>query len=69
MNLSKLVRIVGLSLILSITSLAAFADPPAPQPCTCTYCSSANTNRSCTLDGATTTCGSFLSFTTCGPVG
>ncbi|MEO6193231.1 MAG: hypothetical protein ABIS20_09495 [Thermoanaerobaculia bacterium] len=65
----KLVRIVGLSLILSITSLAAFADPPAPQPCTCTYCSNANTNRSCTLNGATTTCGAFLSFTTCGPVG
>jgi hypothetical protein len=68
MNLSKLVRIVGLSLILSITSIAAFAAPPAPPACTCTYCSNANTNRSCTLNGATTTCGAFLSFTTCGPV-
>jgi len=67
--MNKLVRVAGLSLILSITSLAAFADPPTPPDCSCTYCASANTKRSCTLDGATTTCGVFLSFTTCGPVG
>ncbi|HTG35655.1 MAG TPA: hypothetical protein VLB76_22260 [Thermoanaerobaculia bacterium] len=65
----KFARIAGLSLILSITSLAAFADPPAPPVCSCSYCAHASTNRSCTLDGATTTCGAFLSFTTCGPVG
>jgi hypothetical protein len=69
MNLFKLARIVGLCLTLSLTALAAFADPPAPQPCTCTYCSHANTNRSCTFDGTTMTCGYFLAVTLCQPQG
>jgi len=68
MNLLKLARILGLGLILSITALTTFADPSA-QPCSCTLCSRSGTGRSCTLDGATITCGEFLSFTTCGPVG
>jgi hypothetical protein len=67
-NLSKLARIVGLSLVLSVTSLAAFADPPAPQPCGCYYCSHTASTRSCTnFDGTTTTCGYFLAVTFCTP--
>lgn len=68
MNPSKLVRIAGLCLILSITALTTFADPSA-QPCSCSLCMRSGTGRSCTLDGSTITCGEFLSFTTCGPVG
>jgi hypothetical protein len=68
MNLPKLARILGLCLILAITALTSFADPSA-QPCSCSLCSRAGTGRSCTLDGSTITCGEFLSFTTCGPVG
>jgi hypothetical protein len=66
--LLKLARIVGLSLILSTTALTVFADPPAPQPCSCTYCSRVNPQRSCTMDGTATTCGYFLAVTTCLPV-
>ena len=66
MNLTKLARIVGLSMIVSISSLTAFAEPPAPQPCSCEYCSRVPTNRACILNGSATTCGTFLSFTTCG---
>ncbi len=70
MNLSKLARIVGLSLILSVSSLAAFADPPAPQACSCNYCSHSPSNRSCTnFDGTTITCGYFLAVTLCQPQG
>jgi len=69
MNLLKLARIVGLCLTLSLTALAAFADPPAPQPCTCEYCSRSGFNKSCTFDGTTTTCGSFLAVTLCQPLG
>jgi hypothetical protein len=65
MKLHKLVRIVVLSLILSITALAAFAGPPAPEPCSCEYCSRAGSTRSCILDGTTTTCGYFLAIATC----
>ena len=68
MNLVKLARILGLGLILSITALTTFADPSA-QPCGCSLCSRVGSGRSCTLDGSTITCGEFLSFTTCGPVG
>jgi hypothetical protein len=69
-NLPKLARIVGLCLMLSITALTAFADPPAPQPCSCEYCSRTGSTRSCiNFDGTTTTCGFFLAVTTCGPVG
>jgi hypothetical protein len=69
-KLSKLARIVGLSLMLSITALAAFAGPPAPQPCSCNYCSHSPSNRSCTqFDGTTTTCGYFLAITLCQPQG
>lgn len=70
MNLSKLVRIVGLSLTLSITGLTAFAAPPKQQPCGCESCSHAPSNRACTnFDGTTTTCGYFLAVTFCLPNG
>jgi hypothetical protein len=68
-HLSKLVRIVGLSLILSVTALAAFAGPPALQACSCDYCSHAPSTRNCTVDGTTTTCGYFLAVTLCAPQG
>ena len=64
MKLSKLARIVGLSSILSITALSAFAQP-AVQACSCDYCSHAPSNRSCTQDGTTLTCGYFLAVTLC----
>lgn len=67
-KLSKLARIAGLCLLVS-PALTTFADPPAPQPCSCEYCSRANPNRSCTFDGTTTTCGSFLAVTLCLPNG
>lgn len=63
-KLSKLARIAGLCLLVS-PALATFADPPAPQPCTCEYCSRTAPTRSCTIDGTTTTCGSFLAAATC----
>ena len=70
LKLYKLVRLAALSLILSITALAAFADPPAPPPCSCEYCSHTGAMRSCiNFDGTTMTCGYFLAVTTCGPVG
>ena len=68
MKLSKLVRIAGLTSILSITALSAFAQP-AVQPCSCDYCSHAPSNRSCTQGGTTTTCGYFLAVTLCQPQG
>ena len=68
MNLSKLVRVVGLSMILSVTAMAAFAEPPAPQACSCNYCSHSPSTRSCVnFDGTTTTCGYFLAVTLCQP--
>jgi len=68
MKLPKLARILGLSLILSIASLTAFAAPPL-KPCGCSYCSHTSTQTSCTFDGTTTTCGDFLAVTLCQPVG
>ena len=70
MNLPKLARIVGLCLTLSLTTLAAFADPPTPQPCSCTYCSRAGNTRECiNFDGTTITCGYFLAVSLCTPTG
>jgi hypothetical protein len=69
MNRNTRARIAGLCLMLSATAVAAFAAPPAPQPCTCEYCSHAPSNRSCVFDGTTTTCGSFLAVTLCLPQG
>jgi hypothetical protein len=65
MNLSKLVRTAGLALIVSTAAMASFAAPPAPQPCSCEYCSTGSPGKSCTLDGNTIACGTYLSFTTC----
>ena len=67
MDLTKLARISTLCLLLFLTALAAFAQP-APQPCSCEYCSRGGSGRSCTLDGTTTTCGYFLAVTTCLPL-
>ncbi len=65
MNLTQLARVSVLCLLVFLTALTAFAQPN-PQPCSCEYCARGNANRSCVLDGQTTTCGVFLSFTTCG---
>jgi hypothetical protein len=68
-KLSKLARIAGLCLIVSTPALMTFADPPPPEPCGCEYCSRAGYNKSCTIDGTTTTCGYFLSVAFCLPTG
>lgn len=66
MSLSKLFRVVGLSMIVSMSAMSAIADPPAPQPCTCEYCSHTAPTKNCIFfDGTTTTCGYFLAVTTC----
>lgn len=63
MDLPKLARISTLCLLLFLTALAAFAQP-APQPCSCDLCRGAS-QRTCTLDGQTTTCGYFLAVAIC----
>jgi hypothetical protein len=68
MKLPKLARTAGLSLILTVISLTAFAASPV-KPCSCSYCSQVSSQKSCTLDGTTTTCGYFLAVTLCQPVG
>jgi hypothetical protein len=65
MNVSKLVRIVGLSLVLAATALPSFAE----RQCGCTYCSSVSPTTACNFSGTHTTCGDFLAVTLCGPVG
>lgn len=66
MTLSKLVRVAALSLSLSVIGMAAFADPPAPQACSCQYCSHTSNTKPCTnFDGSTVTCGYFLAVTLC----
>ena len=69
-KLSKLARIAGLCLLVS-PALTTFADPPAPQPCGCEYCSHTASTKSCVnpVDGTTMTCGYFLAITTCLPNG
>jgi hypothetical protein len=64
MNVVKLARTLGLGLILSTAALTTYAQP-STQPCSCTLCSRSGTGRSCTNNGATITCGEYLSFTTC----
>jgi hypothetical protein len=69
MNLSKLARIAGLCLALSITALTAFANPPV-QDCSCGYCSRVASTRECiNFDGTTMTCGYWLAISLCTPVG
>lgn len=65
MKLSNIVRIAGLCLALSISAVSTFAAPPAPQPCSCEYCPTVPSNRACTNDGTTMTCGYFLAVTLC----
>ncbi len=67
MNLSKIVRTVGLCLTLSLTALSAtYANGKPPQPCSCEYCPTVPNNRACiNFDGTTTTCGYFLAVTLC----
>lgn len=66
MNLSKLARTVGLALILSVTALTAFAEPPGPQACGCGYCSRTASTKECVnFDGTVMTCGYFLAITLC----
>jgi hypothetical protein len=65
MNLSKLARIAGLSLILAVTSLPLFAE----RPCGCSFCSQVSSSTACNFQGIHTTCGEFLAVTLCQPVG
>jgi hypothetical protein len=65
MNVSKLVRIAGLSLILAITALPSFAE----RQCGCSFCTQAGPTTACNFQGTHTTCGDFLAVTLCAPVG
>ena len=65
MSMSKLARIVGLSLIVAAASLPAFAE----RPCGCGYCSTVSPTESCNFMGTHTTCGDFLAVTLCTPLG
>lgn len=60
MTLTKLARIVGLSLTLAVTALPAFA----ARPCSCNYCSQVSPTTACNFSGQTT-CGDFLAVTLC----
>lgn len=64
MRLSKLVRFVGLSLIVAATTLPA----SAARRCSCDYCQTVDPTTACS-DQGTTTCGAWLSVTLCPPVG
>src|SRR5829696_8534510 len=64
MNLPKLARIVGLSLIAAAASLPVFAE----RPCSCVYCSQVSNTESCNFFGTHTTCGDFLAVTLCTPL-
>lgn len=67
MKLNQLVRLVFLSLAVTITALTTFAAPPTPPTCTCDYCPQVNPRQKCDFEGTTTTCGSFLAVTLCQP--
>lgn len=60
MNLTKLARISALALILFLTSLSAFAQPP----CGCDYCQEDPT-RECRSGGVRMTCADFLIVALC----
>lgn len=60
MNLNKITRFVGLSLILAVTALPAFA----ARQCSCNFCMGADPTTPCNFSGQTT-CGAFLSVTLC----
>ncbi len=61
----KLARIAGLSLILTIAALPAFA----ARQCSCSYCSQVGSGTPCSFNGTQTTCGDFLAVTLCQPQG
>ena len=63
MNLTKLARISTLALILFLTSLTAFAQPP----CGCDFCQRFP-ERNCSSGGAVMTCAQFLTVALCPPV-
>lgn len=60
MNKSKLARISALALILFLTSLSAFAQPP----CGCDYCQE-DPERVCRSGGVRMTCADFLIVALC----
>ena len=60
MNLTKLARISALALILFLTSLSAFAQPP----CGCDYCQD-DPERECRSGGVRMTCADFLIVALC----
>jgi hypothetical protein len=63
MNPAKLARISVLALVLFLTALSAFAEPP----CRCNFCQRFP-ERNCTIDGAATTCLEFLIVALCPPL-
>lgn len=63
MNLTKLARIVALSLIVSAIAMTSFAQ--APRPCSCSYCPTVDPTTRCRSDQGTTTCGEWLAVTLC----
>lgn len=63
MKLSKLARIVGLSLVVAASALPMVSAAP-PEPCSCNYCQSVAPTTRCQFNGSTT-CGAWLSVTLC----
>ena len=63
MNLTKLARISTLALLLFLTSLSAFAQPP----CGCNYCQRFP-DQECRSEGEVITCLEFLIVALCPPV-
>lgn len=60
MNPTKLARISVLALVLFLSALSAFAEPP----CGCNFCQRFP-ERNCTIDGTDTTCAQFLIVALC----
>jgi hypothetical protein len=63
MKPSKLIRLLGLSLIVAATTLPA----SAARRCSCDFCQTVDPTTPCNFNG-NTTCGAFLAVTLCQPV-
>jgi hypothetical protein len=57
----KLVRFLGLSLIVAATALPA----SAARPCGCNFCQRVPAHVPCNIEGQRTTCGEFLIVALC----
>lgn len=64
MSLTKIARIVGLSLVVAAAALPAFA----VRPCGCTFCQ-AEPAAPCNDNGTTRVCIDWLASASCPPVG